>query len=62
MNKNPYADKDKKAPYLKQIKNALQDFHIHRQKMLIKDQEVPTENILLKVNSNITFDLEQVIS
>jgi hypothetical protein len=56
-NLEPLPD-DEKANYLYVIREKVKAFQQHRKKLFVKDQEVPLENQLLKVNHKISFEFD----
>ena len=50
--------KKEKLGLLNAIRDRVKDFQHHRKKLFVKDQEVPLENELLRVNQKISFEFD----
>jgi len=54
--------KEEKLSYLNVIRECIKDFQQHRKKLFVKDQEIPLENQLLRVNQKISFEFDNILS
>jgi 16S rRNA C967 or C1407 C5-methylase (RsmB/RsmF family) len=52
---------EKRLEHLNLIRENLKRFQYHRKLLFAKDQELPMENLLLKVNHQIAFEFDRVL-
>ncbi len=52
---------EKRLEHLNRIRENLKRFQSHRKLLFAKDQELPMENLLLKVNHQIAFEYDRVL-
>jgi len=54
--------REEKLKHLNIIRERISEFQKHRKKLFVKDQEIPLENQLLKVNQKISFEFDNVLN
>jgi hypothetical protein len=62
VRKNKNMDAKARNRMLVVIKHNIEDFQNHRKDMIAKEQEIPTEDHLGKLNQKITFDFDKILN